>query len=252
VAAKLLREHGYDAIVYEAGAEVGGTFANKTYEGGRLVSSKFLTPFSDLRMLDLPASENHPSVPTYLAYLRAYCDKFNLWPAINFGHRVEHVRPLGGDDDGYAVRAVDSEGREFERTFDLVAVCSGLHNVPRVPTIPGVESFRGELFHSSAYKVKAQLAGRRVVIVGTGETAMDVVYHACLVGAAVTLSVRRGFLSVPHEGWGGVPLDSESRPRAVAAAGFGKERGSRERGRERAGGRVRESERERPERERTI
>lgn len=218
VAAKLLREHGYDALIYEAGGEIGGTFANKTYEGGRLVSSRFLTPFSDLRMDDLPASENHPTVPAYLAYLRAYCDKFSLWPLINFGHRVEHVRALGGDADGYAVRVVDADGRQSERTFDIVAVCSGLHNVPRLPAIPGVESFRGEVFHSSAYKAKAQLAGRRVVVVGTGETAMDVVYHACLVGKAVTLSVRRGFLSVPHEGWGGVPLDSESRPRCAVAA----------------------------------
>jgi dimethylaniline monooxygenase (N-oxide forming) len=171
VAAKLLSEHAYEVIVYDCGGEVGGTFANKTYEDGRLVSSKYLTPFSDLRMDDLPLEQNHPTVPTYLAYLRRYCDVFNLWPMIRFTHTVEHVRALGDDglspctferralsDDGYSVRVRGADGGTFERRFDLVAVCSGLHNVPRVPSIPGVERFAGEIIHSSEYRRKSQVA----------------------------------------------------------------------------------------------
>ncbi|KAG8466522.1 hypothetical protein KFE25_007901 [Diacronema lutheri] len=209
VAAKLLGEREYDVTVFEAGSEIGGTFANKTYEDGRLVSSKYLTPFSDLRMDEhMGGAANHPTVASYLEYLRRYCDAFALWPLLRFGHAVEAVRALGGDGDGYAVRVRAPDGRIEERTFDLVAVCSGLHNVPRVPTIPGLDTFTGEVFHSSAYRRKETFRGKRVVIVGTGETAMDLVFHAVQVAETVTLSVRRGFLSVPAEGWGGVPLDT--------------------------------------------
>lgn len=210
VAAKLLSEREYDVTVFEAGGEIGGTFVNKTYEDGKLVSSKHLTPFSDLRMVDLPPEQNnHPTVPTYLAYLKSYCDTFALWPLLRMNHTVEAVRALGGDDDGYSVRVKRADGSTFERTYDLVAVCSGLHNVPRVPSVPGIESFTGQVFHSSAYRTKEAFRGKRVVIVGTGETALDLVYFAVQVAKEpVILSVRRGFLSVPAEGWGGVALDT--------------------------------------------
>lgn len=80
---------------------------------------------------------------------------------------------------------------------DAVAICSGLHVTPAWPEIPGIENIP-ESFHSSAYKGREQLIGKRVMILGCGETAMDLAYEACKAGAKeVTLCYRGGYLSFP-------------------------------------------------------
>jgi dimethylaniline monooxygenase (N-oxide forming) len=61
-----------------------------------------------------------------------------------------------------------------------VAVCTGLHVQPNTPSIVGIENVQGEVFHSSLYKGRAQVAGRRVLILGCGETAMGELVHPSL------------------------------------------------------------------------
>ena len=105
--------------------------------------------------------------------------------------------------------AVETEAGGVARTryFDRVAVCSGLHTHPKTPALPG--RFCGDVFHSQAYASPGRFAGRRVVVVGAGETAFDVAHGAASAGArAVTMSTRRGFVSVPASfGEGVAPLD---------------------------------------------
>lgn len=80
---------------------------------------------------------------------------------------------------------------------DAVAICSGLHVTPAWPDIPGIE-YIPETLHSSAYKGREQLVGKRVMILGCGETAMDLAYESCKAGAKeVTLCYRGGYLSFP-------------------------------------------------------
>jgi dimethylaniline monooxygenase (N-oxide forming) len=85
-----------------------------------------------------------------------------------------------------------------------VAVCSGLHVVPAIPTIPGIEHIlelsnmmpsgpKPEIYHSSDYKRRSQLKGRKIMITGTGETGMDLAYEAAKAGAKeVVLCSRAG------------------------------------------------------------
>ena len=80
VAAKYLIAAGYKVSVFEKDIDVGGTFVSKAYDDSRLVSSKFLTAFSDLRS---PESDPpHLSLPQYVEYLRVYADKHHLWQLI--------------------------------------------------------------------------------------------------------------------------------------------------------------------------
>jgi dimethylaniline monooxygenase (N-oxide forming) len=143
---------------------VGGTFVNKAYDDAALVSSKFLTAFSDLRS---PESDPpHLSLPQYVSYLRKYADTFGLWRHVTFGARVLAVERCAGG--GYDVRLEPSDvppstpravaeayppseahGAAVLRTaahvhFDAVAICSGLHEAPYVPTIAGLDTFTGE------------------------------------------------------------------------------------------------------------
>eukprot|EP01051_Picozoa_sp_SAG22_P001359 SAG22_NODE_52_length_24288_cov_15.594568_27_plen_482_part_00 len=215
VAAKILLAHGYSVVVFESEERVGGTFRYRAYDGAVQVSSKYLTAFTDLRCGE--GDEDHLPLPQYLRYLDAYCDKFKLWGCIEFGKRVEDISRRSGFDRRYNseyVLSLSSSGSTAppvaeQREFDAVLVCSGLHVTPLKPSIAGIEAFRGEVIHSVEYKRMSQLAGKSVLIIGSGETAMDIAYHGTQPGAAaaVTVSHKNGFLSVPSCLPSGLPLD---------------------------------------------
>lgn len=81
-----------------------------------------------------------------------------------------------------------------------VALCTGLHVIPHIPLIPGIDNISGvhggdkpAVYHSYHYKSRSQLCGRRVMILGTGETGMDIAYEAVKAGATeVVLCSRSG------------------------------------------------------------
>ncbi|KAJ7702268.1 FAD/NAD(P)-binding domain-containing protein [Mycena rosella] len=217
VACKTLLEYAsadfpFDPIVLEQEADIGGTFRFRTYENATLVSSKQLTTFSDFRLpLDHP---DHLTLEEYVSYLRAYCKHFGITDRIRLESKVVNVarNPDGGHVVSYVTRAPAGEWDSTPRTINAthVALCTGLHVIPAIPDVPGIEHVlnRGNhrepgavppaAYHSTEYKSRAQLAGRRVMILGTGETGMDLAYEAAKAGATeVVLCSRSGFLSFP-------------------------------------------------------
>lgn len=210
VTAKTAREAGHEVSIVEASSAIGGTFENKRYKDGRMVSSKYLTCFSDFRS---PDAEMHMSLADYVAYLRDYAVHFGILDRIRFNVKVLEVAKTkkAGTEATYSVTIQEDGDDSHPRTeaWDAVAVCSGLHNVPRVPDFPGQQQFREEILHSSEYKEPDIFKGRKVLIIGTGETAFDLGYAAATTGAtAVTMSTRHGFVSVPASfGENNPPLD---------------------------------------------
>ena len=205
VAAKHLRDAGYEVEVYEKSDSIGGAFLHKAYDEARLVSSKYLTSFSDLR--PKPSDPPHISLPAYVEYLAAYAEQEDLRPLITFGAHIASVRRAKGAP-GYTLCIERAGAASLTRHVDAVCVCSGLHESPYLPSLPGLDTFSGECFHSATYKDRAVFAGKRVLVIGCGETGMDLGYRAVQVASTCAMSIKRGFLSVPHEGWGGVPLDT--------------------------------------------
>lgn len=139
------------------------------------MSSKQLTTFSDHRLpLETP---DHVSLPEYVDYLRSYVERFKLGPYIKFNSPVVRVSPLkDGSQWAHQLSYVDRNDPDQtkENTFDCshIAVCTGLHVEPNIPDIPGIENVQGDVFHSSLYKGRQQVAGKKVLILGCGETAM--------------------------------------------------------------------------------
>ena len=154
---------------------IGGTFEYRSYENAELVSSKQLTTFSDHRFpLSTP---DHISLPQYVDYLKSYVDRFDLEPFIKLKCRVTMISPLEKQENQkwqHRVEYIDGRHGDKRRVFDCshLAICTGLHVQPNIPDIPGIENFKGEVFHSSQYKLRSQLTGRNVLILGCGETAM--------------------------------------------------------------------------------
>ena len=118
----------------------------------------------------------------YLEYLHGYADRFGLAECVSFGAEVTDIRREGRRWTVTTVR----EGVTSSETFDAVAVCSGPFKTPN-RQIPGLESFTGEVVHSSEYRNRDRFAGKRVLIVGMAESGADLVrdrrcgngMHAC-------------------------------------------------------------------------
>jgi len=259
VAAKYLKEAGYKVTIVEQAQAIGGVFDSRTYDDARLVSSTYLTAFSDLRMGpdDKPHPKPHVSAVEYVEYLREYCRRFELERLMRLGTRVLRVerRSDGGYHVEVATQAGEQDGvvqsdasRRDERTkgvqsypyrpegsatcpdgangtasdtahkgsvaetsileFDAVCICCGVHEVPYVPHIDGAETFTGHALHSSSYKDKSVFRDKRALVLGCGESGMDIAYRAVQEASEAAISIRNGLLAVPHDGWGGLPLDT--------------------------------------------
>ncbi|GAA6016284.1 hypothetical protein JCM8202_005550 [Rhodotorula sphaerocarpa] len=199
-ALKTLSENGLRCTLFEAEADIGGTFKYRSYEHATLVSSKQLTAFSDFRFP--PEQGDHVTLPQYVEYLRRYCDEFALWDRINLDTRVVSVRrPESGKGHIVEVQKKGQSGTQQYRCKSLT-ICTGLHVVPQIPDLPGVEHVKANpgktVIHSVDYKERSQLAGRKVIILGSGETGNDIAYESIKAGAKeVVLCSRGGFLSFP-------------------------------------------------------
>jgi dimethylaniline monooxygenase (N-oxide forming) len=177
--------------------DIGGTFNYRSYENAELVSSKQLTAFSDHRFpLESP---DHITLTQYVEYLRSYVKKFVFGAHIKLGNRVTSISPNPvGEKWKYTVKYSAKTGGNKVFLCSHIAICTGLHVEPNIPSIPGIEHITGDVFHSSKYKLRSQLSGRDVLILGCGETAMDISYEAIKGGAkTVTMCFRTGFLSFP-------------------------------------------------------
>ena len=184
-------------------SSIGGTFKYRSYENAELVSSKQLTTFSDFRLpIDSP---DHISLPEYVEYLESYIEHFGLWKHINLGCRVDSIEPQPENLKSryrvtYSRRKDGLDAAVESEAFDCshLAICTGLHVQPNIPQIPGIEFLRGDAFHSSLYKDRSQLQDHDILLLGCGETAMDIAYEAIKAPArSVTMCFRTGFLSFP-------------------------------------------------------
>ena len=200
----LLKAHNHfatepiEAKLFESATGVGGVFLHHTYEEGEMVSSKFLTLFSDFR-----SRKDDPTfLPTarYLEYLLDYATRFDLWPHINLSTTVTSVRR--GQHGGHVVTYQTSGGAATEWECDAIAVCSGLHEHPNIPSIPGDQNIPVVL-HSEDFKGRKQFGensgqGKTIMVLGAGETGFDICHLAMTSPTQRVLMCHRdGFWGLP-------------------------------------------------------
>ncbi|KAF6806615.1 dimethylaniline monooxygenase [Colletotrichum musicola] len=185
--------------VFEKEDDIGGTFKYRVYEDAELVSSKYLTAFSDHRLpRDAP---DYVPPPLYVQYLNEYCDRFQLRSHIECSSPVSRVRRT--EDGGHIVTVARKDGTTFDYVCDAVAICSGLNVEPRIPPIKGIERVP-KVLHSSEFKARDQLRDIKsekptVVIIGTGETGQDLGHLAATTETVqhVVMCHRDGFIVAP-------------------------------------------------------
>jgi cation diffusion facilitator CzcD-associated flavoprotein CzcO len=205
---KALADAGVSFDCFEKSDRVGGNwvFGNKNgmssaYEGLHINTSR-----ERMQYADYPMPAGYPDFPHHAqiaAYFEAYLDHFGLRRAISFETGVERVAK---EPDGRYRVTVGGAGGTEERTYDAVLVANGHHwdAAWPEPRFPG--TFAGLEMHAHDYKTKEQLRGKRVVVVGMGNSAMDIAVEASEVAVRTFLAARRGVHIVPKYIFGR-PLD---------------------------------------------
>lgn len=185
--AKALKDAGILYEHVEADDEVGGNWRHGTYRTTHIISSRKTTEFTDF-----PMPESYPDFPSQQQmgeYYRFYADTFGLRSQIEFETKVIAVTPRA--DDLWDVELASGE----KRSYKGVLVCNGHHWQKRFPDYPG--EYSGELIHSKDYKSPKQLTGKRVLVIGGGNSACDIVSEAARVADSADLSLRRGYWFMP-------------------------------------------------------
>eukprot|EP00004_Rigifila_ramosa_P011077 TRINITY_DN2336_c0_g1_i1.p1 TRINITY_DN2336_c0_g1~~TRINITY_DN2336_c0_g1_i1.p1 ORF type:complete len:544 (+),score=78.36 TRINITY_DN2336_c0_g1_i1:48-1634(+) len=131
-----------------------------------------------------------------VAYLRLNVAKFGLDRYLRFDHRVEWITPADRRDDGrWTWRVTYSHGGEkTTEIFDAVMICTGRHSQPFTPKYPGQDIFGGLQLHSAHYKYpeKHGLTGKRVVVVGIGNSGCDIVTELATTCSQCYIVARHG------------------------------------------------------------
>ena len=193
-AAKCLLEEGLRPTVFERSAHLGGVWCfdeglpdggSPAYRSLHTNTPKQATAFSDFPFrAGLP---DYPACGEVVNYLSTYADHFRVREHIRFETRVDRVAPAG--DGRWIVHTTSPAGRRAA-TFDAVFVCSGMFDEPVLPEYPGLAGFSGTLLHSRSYTDAAAFAGRRVLVVGTGSSGVDIALETSQVARQVWLSAR--------------------------------------------------------------
>jgi cation diffusion facilitator CzcD-associated flavoprotein CzcO len=187
-----LRRSGIEHVVLERGDTVGYSWAH-LYDSLTLHTGKHLSALPQMAFdRSVPL---FPSRREFVAYLQRYAEVLEL--PIETGRTVTAMERRG---DEWLVRT--DHGDIIARD---VVVATGVVASPRVPAIPGRERFRGQVMHSVEYRRPAAFAGRRVLVVGVGNSGGEIGSELANAGARVTIAVRSGANVVPRE-IAGIPI----------------------------------------------
>jgi len=193
------RGRGRDVHVLERADRVGASWAGR-YDSLHLHTVRWL---SGLPGMPIPRSCGRwVARDDLVQYVAAYARKRSLGPEL--GTTVTRIDRDGGGDGTWVVRT-----DRGDRSASRVVVATGYSHTPRRPDWPGVDTFPGDLRHSADYREPSAYAGKRVLVVGAGNSATEIALDLLRVGAEVTLSVRtppnivrRDTLGVPSQVFG--------------------------------------------------
>ncbi len=204
VAAKELRDEGHDVVVFERTAGPGGVWAASKARGGVAWGSTITsTGALNTTLSDSPTAvfhrENdlfphHFDRQQFLALLQDYEAAHRVFDGV-LRCNVEVDSMTRTDDERWSLEVRDTTtNHRSAETFDAVTICTGLNKEPYLPAVEGQDQFVGEQLHAEHYRPDevARFAGKRVLVIGMGETSSDVVKDLVDHGAEHVYVSQRG------------------------------------------------------------
>lgn len=192
---QLTRTCEHEVVCFEQNDRIGGNWVfsmdighSSVCETTHIISSKRLSQYSDF-----PMPDDYPDYPSHeqvLAYFESYAGHFGLRQYIRLRTKVEKAIPVEGGRWKLSIA-----GSEEAQDFDLLLVANGHHSVPRHALIFG--EFTGEYLHSHSYKQNLPFKGKRVLVIGGGNSACDCAVECSRVASKVSISMRRPHYIVP-------------------------------------------------------
>ena len=192
---KRLADLGVRTVLLEADDDLGGTWYRNRYPGARFDSESYTYGYSFSKELleQWDWSERFSPQPETLRYLNFVADLFDLRPYMRFGRRVEQM--VWSEDDRLWTLST-STGETFRTRFVVTGV--GVLSIPTLPRVDGVDDFTGPSFHTSRWPADGiDLTGKRVGIIGTGATAIQIIPAIAGEVGELTVFQRRPNWSVP-------------------------------------------------------
>lgn len=190
-----LRELGLSAVVYEAGGDVGGTWYWNRYPGARcdVESMHYSYSWDPELEQEWEWSEKYPAQPEIHAYLCHVADRHDLRKDIVFNTRVTAAH---FDEATNRWAVTTDSGQEVDAQYVISAV--GCLSTPKQPEIPGLESFQGDWYHTGLWpEEKIDFTGKRVGIIGTGSSGIQVIPEVAKEAAQLTVFQRTPNYCVP-------------------------------------------------------
>ena len=211
-ACRVLHARGIPFDCFEAGSEVGG---NWRYDNDSGMSSAYRSLHAEssrrgMQYTAFPMPAGYPNYPGHkliVRYLDDFVDHFGFRGRIQFRTEVTKVAPAADGGWDVSVRRRDTGAARTQR-YGAVLVANGHHWDPRYPepAFPGAATFTGDQIHSHHYRTPEPFAGKRVLVLGIGNSACDVAVDCSRVAARTLLAMRRGAHIVPKYLFG-MPTD---------------------------------------------
>ena len=210
---QVLHARGIDFDCYETGSEVGGNwrYLNDNGMSSSYRSLHINTSRQIMEYKSFPMDDSYPTYPHHAQiarYFDSYVDHFGFRDRIQFRTEVVAVRPAGAGGWDVTVRAVGSRAEPITRHYGAVLVANGHHWDARMPepAFPGADTFTGTQLHSHDYKTFDGFEGKRVLVLGIGNSACDIAVETSKVSERTFLAMRRGAHVVPKYIFG-IPTD---------------------------------------------
>jgi len=192
---KRLADLGINATVLEAGADLGGTWYWNRYPGARFDSESYTYGYSFSRELldEWHWKEKFSGQPENLRYLNHVADRFGLRRFMQFNCRVDGAHY---DEAANLWRLALADGRTLTCRFVIMAL--GLLSIPTLPRLEGMGSFKGRSFHTFHWPHEpVELAGKKVAVIGTGATGIQVIGEIADKVGELTVFQRRPNWAAP-------------------------------------------------------
>ena len=190
-----LTRAGLDVVGFESHDGVGGLWdidnpRSTVYRSAHLISSRTTTAYAEFPMrADVPDYPDHRQMKTYFD---DFADTFDLRRRYRFGTTVDRVEP---EDGRWLVTSTGPDGTERTERYRGVVIATGTLSEPSIPDFEG--ELTVEVMHTAAYKDPEVFKGKRVLIIGAGNSGCDIAVDAVHHAASVDLSVRSGYYFIP-------------------------------------------------------